>query len=226
MSRNKNTDVLTEEVTEPVIEETVTEEPKTLTLAQKIQKQLDAENAKEEAAKKAIEAAATKKAELEKLTNLGDDVMTTVETLESLDKDISTEKAKYDEIVKPFNAQIAEAKKTFDEGVKTLVEARTAEYTKLVEAVGETGAKTLTGKTVSIGTGTGRGRSGNTRAQVITAICDDGMSFAAAAEKFDHMGDGERAGTQKIGNLVKRHIDLAVKDGTVIKNDDGTYSRA
>ena len=47
-----------------------------------------------------------------------------------------------------------------------------------------------------------------------------------AAEKYDHKGDGERDGSQKIGNLVKRHIDLSIKDGNVVKNDDGTYSRA
>lgn len=200
-------------------EEPKTEEPKTLTIAEKIQKEL-------KQAKAAEVAAAEKMAELEKLSNIGDDVMGIVDTIANLDKDIGEKKVAFNEAVKPFNESIAAEKTKFDESTKDLVEARNVEYTKIVESVGETGAKMLTGKAVSTGTGKGRGRSGNTREQVITAICDDGLSFADAAEKYDHMGNGERDGSQKIGNLVKRHIDLAVKDGNVIKNDDGTYSRA
>ena len=202
-------------------EESKTEEPKTLTIAEKIQKEL-------EQAKVAEAAAAKKMAELEKLTNIGDDVMSVVDTIASLDKDISEKKAAFNEAVKPFNESIAAEKTKFDADTKELIEARNAEHAKLVESVGEMGAKTLTGKTVSTGTGTGRGRGrGNAKRETaVTAICDEGLTFEQAAEKYDHMGDGERDGSQKIGNLVKRHIDLSIKDGNVVKNDDGTYSRA
>lgn len=203
------------ETTEDVPEE----EKKTLTIAEKIQKELAAANA-------LAETAAKKAAELTKLTNVSDDVMSIVDTIASLDKDIGEKKAAFAELIKPYNEEIAKAKKSFDENTKDLVEARGTEYAKVVESVGETGAKLLTGKAVSTGTGKGRGRSGDTREQVISAICDDGLSFAEAAEKYDHKGDGERAGSQKVGNLVKRHIDLAIKAGNVVKNDDGTYTRA
>lgn len=63
------------------------------------------------------------------------------------------------------------------------------------------------------------------RETAVVAICDEGLTFEEAALKYDHMGDGERDGSQKVGNLVKRHIDLAIKDGNIVKNDDGTYSR-
>ena len=200
-------------------EELKAEEPKTLSIAEKIQKEL-------EHAKAAEQAAAEKMAELEKLSNIGDDVMGIVDTIASLDKDIGEKKAAFNEAVKPFNESIAAEKTKFDESTKTLVEARTTEYAKVVESVGETGAKMLTGKAVSTGTGKGRGRSGNTREQVIAAVCDDNMSFADAAEKFDHMGKGERDGSQKIGHLVGRHIKLAIGENTVTDNGDGTYTRA
>ena len=194
------------------------EEKKTLTIAEKIQKELDAANALAETAVK-------KAAELEKLSNIGDDVTAIVDTIASLDKDIGEKKAAFAELIKPYNEKIAEAKKSFDEDTKELVEVRATEYTKIVESVGETGAKMLTGKAVSTGTGKGRGRSGNTREQVVAAVCDDNMSFADAAEKFDHMGKGERDGSQKVGHLVGRHIKLAVGEGTVVDNGDDTYSR-
>lgn len=200
-------------------EEVQPEEPKTLSIAEKIQKELDAANA-------LAETAAKKAAELTKLTNVSDDVMSIVDTIASFDKDIGEKKAAFAELIKPYNEEIAKAKKSFDEDTKDLVEARTTEYAKVVESVGETGAKMLTGKAVSTGTGKGRGRSGNTREQVIAAVCDDNMSFADAAEKFDHMGKGERDGSQKIGHLVGRHIKLAVSENTVIDNGDDTYSRA
>jgi len=207
------------ETTEKVQPETPVEEKKTLTIAEKIQKELDTANALAETATK-------KAAELAKLTDISDDVMSIVDIIASLDKDIGEKKSAFNEAVKPFNESIAAEKTKFNVATKKLIEARTAEYAKVVESVGETGAKVLTGKVVSTGTGTGRGRSGNTREQVINAICDDGLSFEEAAEKFDHMGKGERAGLQKVGHLVGRHVKLAVGDGTVIDNNDGTYSRA
>lgn len=215
MSKAKET---TEEV-QP--EETPVEEKKTLTIAERITKQLEEEKVKAAAATKRME-------DLEKLSNVGDDVMTIVNTVAELDKDIGEKKAAFAELIKPYNEEIAKAKKSFDENTKELIEARSAEYAKVVESVGEMGAKTLTGKTVSTGTGTGRGRGrGNAKRETaVAAICDEGLTFEEAAEKYDHKGDGERDGSQKIGNLVKRHIDLSIKDGNVVKNDDGTYSRA
>jgi len=210
------------ETTEEVLEEkTPVEEKKTLTIAERIEKQLEEEKVKAAAATKRME-------DLTKLTNVGDDVMSIVDTIASLDKDIGEKKAAFNEAVKPFNESIAAEKTKFDVETKELTEARTAEYAKVVESVGETGAKMLTGKAVSTGTGTGRGRGrGNAKRETaVAAICDEGLTFEEAAEKYDHMGDGERDGNQKVGNLVKRHIDLAIKDGNVVKNDDGTYSRA
>ena len=128
----------------------------------------------------------------------------------------------------PFNKQIADVKAKPEYNLEEKNKVRIAQYATLVEKVGETPAKLMVGgaKSVSSGTGAGRGRGSGTRDQVITAICDDGLSFEAAAEKYDHMGNGERDGSQKVGNLVKRHIDLAVKAGNVVKNADDTYSRA
>lgn len=214
MSKAKET---TEEVPE--------EEKKTLTLAEKIQKKFEQAKATEVAAAKEM-------AELEKLSNIGDDVMSIVDTIANLDKDIGEKKAAFNEAVKPFNDSIAAEKTKFDEATKDLAEARTTEYAKIVESVGETGAKMLTGKVVSTGTGTGRGRSGATRAQAVAAICDEGLTFEEAALKYDHMGKAERPEytgehPQKVGYLVKRHLDLSVtEDKTVVKNADGTYSRA
>jgi len=201
----------------------MTEEEVTVeTIQEKIAKAL--------AAKKVVAEKAIKEAEeLEKLADLDEDVMVAVESVKEMDEDIAEQKKALDAEIAPYAEKVTAAKKAFDENTKDVREAREAEYKKVVESVGETGAKMLTGKGASIGTGTrsGRGRSGATRAQVITAICDEGLSFEEAALKYDHMGDGERSGKQKVGTLVKRHIDLAIKeDGTVVKNDDGTYSRA
>ena len=216
------------ETTEDVqSEETPVEEKKTLTIAEKIQKEL-------KQAKAAEVAAAEKMAELEKLSNIGDDVMSVVDTIANLDKDIGEKKAAFNEAVKPFNESIAAEKTKFDEDTKEIAEARETEYKKIVESVGENGAKMLTGKAVSTGTGTGtgRGRSGVTRAQAVAAICDEGLTFEEAALKYNHMGKAERPEytgehPQKVGYLVKRHLDLSVtEDKTVIKNNDGTYSRA
>ena len=216
MSKAKET---TEEVPE--------EEPKTLSIAEKIQKKFEQA--------KAVEVAAAKEmAELEKLSNIGDDVMTIVNTVAELDKDIGEKKAAFNEAVKPFNESIAAEKTKFDEATKELTEARNVEYTKIVESVGETGAKMLTGKAVSTGTGTGRGRGrGNAKRETaVAAICDEGLTFEEAALKYDHMGSAERPeytgkNPQSVGHLVKRHLDLSVtEDKTVVKNADGTYSRA
>lgn len=223
MARNGNE---TEE-TEAEVEQTT--EKTELTSKQIMQKLLDDKQA---ATMKIIESANKQAEEARQLASvkIDDDVESVVNEIEAIDADIAGMKTAMTAEVEPLNKQILEIKAKPEYNVEEQNKVRKEKYDALVEMVSETAAKLLTGGAKSVGTGTGtgtgRGRSSGTRDQVITAICDDGLSFAEAAEKYDHMGNGERDGSQKVGNLVKRHIDLAVKAGNVNKNDDGTYSRA
>lgn len=205
-------------------ENTVTESVTELSTKDKIAKMLADKQAN---AKKAVEAANKQAKEAEALASVKIDsgVEKTIDDIKKVDDAVTAEKAKMAEELKPLNEQmtVIKAKYNFEEQNKV----RKGLYDGLVEKLGETAAKMLTGGAKATGTGSGKGKGGGkSREQAIIAVCDEGLSFEAAATKYDHMGDGERAGTQKIGNLVGRHIGLAVGEGTVIKNTDGTYSRA
>lgn len=226
MSRNKNETGQTEtEQTEPKVDQTA---EKTELTSREIMQKLLAD--KQTSALKAVEAANKQAEEAQKLANIDidADVESVVDEIKAIDADVVKVKAAMTAEIEPLNKQILEIKAKPEYKTEDQNDARKVNYDVLVEKVGETAAKLLCGVAKSTGTGigTGRGRGSGTRDQVIAAICDDGLTFAEAAEKYDHMGNGERDGSQKVGNLVKRHIDLAVKDGSVSKNDDGTYSRA
>jgi len=205
-----------------------TEEPKPeLTLRDKIAAELEVRKTADVAA---LDAAQKRAAETDALAalDIDSDVESMVGGIKTIDADIAGVKTAMAAEIEPLNKQITEIKAKPEYDVAEKNKVRSEQYAALVEKVGETPAKLMVGgaKTVTSGTGTGRGRGSGTRDQVIVAICDDGLSFAEAAEKYDHMGNGEREGLQKVGNLVKRHIDLAIKAGNVVKNPDGTYSRA
>ena len=201
-----------------------------LSPVEKIQKMIADKKAAAENERKRLEDM-EKEAEALSEIDIDSDVEDMLNTLDSVSKDIKTEQDKMNEELKPLNEQIEVVKTSHKETFDGLNVVYTETMASLVEKVGEVGAKALTsGVTVrKVGSGTGRrGRGGASREQVITAICDEGLTFEQAAIKYDHQGDGERGvgAKQKLGNLVKRHIDLSVKEGTVIKNPDGTYSRA
>ena len=201
-------------------ENTVTE----LTTKQKLEKFLAD---KQTAATKAVEAANKQAEDAKALASvkIDSDVEKMVDNIKKVDDDVTAEKAKMNKELEPLNKQISDIKAKYS--FETQNTLRKEQFDKLVAKVGEVAAKMLTGGAKATGTGSGKGKGGGkSREQAIIAVCDEGLSFEAAATKYDHMGDGERNGSQKIGNLVGRHIGLAVGEGAVIKNTDGTYSRA
>jgi len=217
----RNQEELKPESTEQVAEPTVVTE---LTTKQKIEKMLVDKQA---AAKAAVEAAQKQAEEADALANVSidDEVEGLIDNIKLIDDEVTAKKAAMNEELKPLNEQIESVKLryNFDEANKM----RADTLASLVAKVGEAGAKVLVSGGGSTGTGTGkRGRSGASREQVIQAVCDEKLTFAQAAEKHDHKGSKERTGEQKVGFLVGRHIALAVAEGTVIKNTDGSYSRA
>jgi hypothetical protein len=211
----------TEPVNEPVAEpEMSTKEKIAKMLADK---KADADRAVATANKQAEELAV-----LEGL-DVDSDVESMVDTIKELDAKVVEVKANMTAEIEPLNAQIAEIKAKPEYNLEDSNKTRKDCYDNLVERVGETAAKMLTGSAKATGTSTGKGRGkggGKSREQAIVAVCDEGLSFAEAATKYDHQGDKERSGEQKVGHLVSRHIKLAVGEGTVVDNGNGTYSRA
>ena len=217
----KNTETENEPMNEPV------NEPE-LSTKEKIAKMLADKKAD---ADRAVAAANAQAEEAEALASveIDSDVEAMVENIKAIDADVTEMKTKMVAEIEPLNVQIAEIKAKPEYSLEDQNKNRKDNYDALVEKVGETAAKMLTGGAKATGTGTGKGRGkggGKSREQAIVAVCDEGLSFEAAATKYDHMGDGERNGKQKVGYLVGRHIGLAVGEGTVVKNDNGTYSRA
>lgn len=214
---------MTNDKNEKEDEKTVTEPE--LSTKEKIAKMLADKQA---VANKAVVAAQKQAEEAKALANvekkIDSGVEKTIDDIKKVDDDIVAEKAKMNKELEPLNKQIADVKAKYNFEEQNNV--RKAKYDELVEKLGETAAKVLTGGAKATGTGSGRGRSGASREQVIKSICDDGLTFAECAEQYDHKGSKERTGEQKVGHLVSRHIALAVGEGTVIKNADGTYSRA
>lgn len=218
----KNT-VTENEQTEPV-SEPVTE----MSTKEKIAKKLADMKA---AADLAVAAAQKQAEEAEALASveIDSDVEVMVDGIKEIDADVTEIKAKMVAEIEPLNVQIAEIKAKPEYNFEDKNKDRKAKSDALVAKIGETAAKMLTGSVKATGTGTGKGRGkggGKSREQAIVAVCDEGLSFEAAATKYNHMGDGERNGKQKVGHLVSRHIGLAVGEGTVVKNENGTYSRA
>ena len=217
----KNTETENESVNEPIVEpEMSTKEKIAKMLADK---KADADRAVAAANKQAEEAEALASVEIDS------DVESMVDNIKEIDAEIIKMKAKMVAEIEPLNVQIAEIKAKPDYYFEEHNKNRKDLSDGLIAKIGETAAKMLTGSAKATGTGTGKGRGkggGKSREQAIVAVCDEGLSFEAAAEKYDHMGDGERNGKQKVGHLVSRHIGLAVGEGTVVKNEDGTYSRA
>lgn len=218
---SKKKDETETEQTEPVAE------PE-MTMKEKIAKMLIDKKAESDLAVAAAQKQAEELAVLESV-EIDSDVETMVDNIKTLDAEAVEMKAKMVAEIEPLNVQIAEIKAKPEYSLEDQNKNRKDNYDALVEKVGETAAKMLTGGAKATGTGTGKGRGkggGKSREQAIIAVCDEGLSFEAAATKYDHMGDGERNGKQKVGYLVGRHIGLAVGEGTVVKNDNGTYSRA
>ncbi len=218
---SKKKDETETEQTEPVAE------PE-MTMKEKIAKMLTDKKAESDLAVAAAQKQAEELAVLESV-EIDSDVETMVDNIKTLDAEAVEMKAKMVAEIEPLNVQIAEIKAKPEYSLEDQNKNRKDNYDALVEKVGETAAKMLTGGAKATGTGTGKGRGkggGKSREQAIVAVCDEGLSFEAAATKYDHMGDGERNGKQKVGYLVGRHIGLAVGEGTVVKNDNGTYSRA
>ena len=226
----KNTE--TEPVNEPV-NEPVAEPVNELTTKEKIAKKLadmkaDADRAVAAANKQAEEAAALESVEIDS------DVESMVEDIKAIDADVTEMKAKMVAEIEPLNTQIAEIKAKPEYNFEEINKNRKDLSDALIVKIGETAAKMLTGSVKATGTGTGKGRGkggGKSREQAIVAVCDEGLSFEAAATKYDHMGGAERPEydgdkPQKVGYLVGRHIGLAIGEGKVVKNEDGTYSRA
>ena len=217
-NENEQTDLMNEPVNEPVNELTTREK-----IAKKLaDMQADADLAVAAADKQAKEAKALADVEIDS------DVESKVEDIKAIDADVTEMKAKMVAEIEPLNVQIAEIKAKPEYNFEEMNKNRKDLSDALVVKIGETAAKMLTGSVKATGTGTGRGKGkggGKSREQAIVAVCDEGLSFEAAATKYDHMGDGERTGKQKVGNLVGRHIGLAIGEGTVVKKEDGTYSR-
>ena len=217
----KNTETENEPVNEPIVEpEMSTKEKIAKMLADK---KADADRAVAAANKQAEEAEALASVEIDS------DVESMVEKIKVIDANVTEMKAKMVTEIEPLNVQIAEIKAKPEYNFEKMNKDRKDLSDALIVKIGETAAKMLTGGAKAIGTGTGKGRGkggGKSREQAIVAVCDEGLSFEAAATKYDHMGDGERNGKQKVGFLVGRHISLAVGEGTVVKNADETYSRA
>lgn len=228
MAKNKNET----EQTEPV-----TEQPE-LTLKERITRELETRKAADTKAAEAAQKRADETAALASVEDLIDsDVESTIENIKKIDADVTAEKAKMAEELKPLNDQMTaiKAKYSFDEQNKTRKELEDA----LVAKVGEVAAKVLIGGSKSTGTGSG-GRSGkldgmSVRETVAKMYLDEGLhDFEVLAstmkERFPDAkvyGNNEKinGGTQKNGNLMKRHMDeMVTKAGTVIKNSDGTYS--
>ena len=226
MTKNK-TETENEPVNEPVTESIV--EPE-LSTKEKIEKLLADKKAAADVAVAAAAAQAEEAAALESV-EIDSDVEIMVDSIKALDVESVAMKAKMVAEIEPLNVQIAEIKAKPEYNLEDSNKTRKEHYDALVEKLGETAAKLLTGgaKAVGAGAGAGSGRGrggGKSREQAINAVCDEGLTFEAAAEKYDHMGDGERTGKQKIGYLVGRHIKLSVAEGKVVDNGDGTYSRA
>ena len=219
-------DEQTEPVDEPVVEP-VTE----LTTREKIAKKLADMRA---TADLAVAAANKQAEEAEALANveIDSDVESMVDYIKAIDTDVSAMKAKMVAEIEPLNVQIAEIKAKPEYNFEEMNKNRKGLSDDLVAKIGETAAKMLTGSAKAIGTGTGRGRGGGkSEEQAVAAICDEGLTFEQAALKYDHMGGAERPEydgdkPQKVGHLVGRHITGAIKKGTVVKNENGTYSRA
>ena len=222
MARNKDeTETENEPVTEPVVE------PE-LSIKEMVAKLLADNKAAADVAVKAAQAQKEEAAALEGV-EIDSDVENMVDNIKALDVEVVANKAQMNAEIEPLNVQIAAIKANPVYNVETQNAERKVLYDALVDKLGETVAKLLTGgaKATGTGAGTGRGRGGGkSREQALVAVCDEGLSFAAAAEKYDHMGDGERTGKQKIGYLVGRHIKLSVAEGKVVDNGNGTYSRA
>lgn len=216
-TENEQTEPMTEPVSEP---EMSTKEKIAKMLADK---KVAADLAVAAAQKQAEEAVALESVEIDS------DVESMVENIKAIDVDAIEMKTKMVAEIEPLNVQIAEIKSKPEYNFEEMNKNRKDLLDALVTKIGETAAKMLTGTAKATGTGAGKGRGkggGKSREQAIAAVCDEGLSFEAAATKYDHMGDGERNGKQKVGHLVSRHIGLAIGEGTIVKNEDGTYSRA
>ena len=182
MSRKNDTD----EQNDVVETDAQTEEPKPeLTLREKIAADLEVRKTADEAAMKALQARAD---ETEAMANvvIDDSVEMMVNDIKAIDVDIANVKTTMATEIEPLNKEIVEIKAKPEYDVAEKNKVRGEQYAVLVEKVGETPAKLMVGgaKSTSTGTGAGRGRGSGTRDQVITAICDDGLSFAEAAEKY------------------------------------------
>lgn len=220
-----------------------TEEPKTeLTTKERLDKMLAD---KQSAATKAVEAAAKQAEEADKLAeiDIDSDVEGIIDDIKKIDDDTAVVKAKMVAEIEPLNKQITEIKAKPEYKTDEAVKARKEKYDVLVEKIGETAAKLLCGGVgKSAGTGNTAGRSGklngkSVRETVADMYLDEGMiDFELLAstmkERFPEAkvyGNNEKinGGTAKNGNLMKRHMDeMVTKAGTVVKNDDGTYSKA
>jgi len=216
------------------------EEPKVLSMKEKMEKLKEAKLAEVEARKKAL-VELEKEAEVFSSFEMDEDIETLVETYEDTVAAQAEEFETINKELEPINEMIKEVEEAHKETLEQLEQLRVETLAAITEKVGsEVAVKALLGK------GTGTKRTGGTgtrsgkldgmsvRETVAKMYLDEGITdFEELARTMKSRypeakvyGNGEKinGGTQKDGNLMKRHMDeMVTKAGTVVKVD-GVYS--
>ena len=217
MTKNK-TETENEPVNEPVTESIV--EPE-LSTKEKIEKLLADKKAAADVAVAAAAAQAEEAAALESI-EIDSDVENMVDNIKALDVESVAMKAKMVAEIEPLNVQIAEIKAKPEYNLEDSNKTRKEHYDALVEKLGETAAKLLTGGAKATGTSTGKGKGRNSdgtskKEVAVRAVCDEGLTLAEAVDRYPELGSVDG---------VRKNLWKPLKDGDVVKNSDGTYSRA
>lgn len=198
------------------------EQPVELTAADKVKALIEKRKADAEA--KALEAQkAAEEAEALDGIDVDSEVEEILTGIEQVDKDVTEMKNRLAEEIKPLQEQINTIKEGYD--FESHNKLRQELHNRLVEKLGESATRMLTGKGTISDSKTGAQRTGSKRETAIRAVCDEGLTLKEAAIKYDMIGSNEDP-LDPSGDAVRKNLWKPLKDGIVVQNQDGTYSRA